>query len=54
MLAAGLSDWCMLAPGMSKIEINRAPVLTLWGFVVAQRLGHSRETSLSLAKPEIR
>src|SRR5512135_183299 len=35
---------------MSKITINRAPVLTLWSFVVAQRLGHSRDTSLTLAK----
>src|SRR5258706_3453946 len=35
---------------MTKITINRAPVLTLWSFVVAQRLGHSRDTSLTLAK----
>ena len=35
---------------MSKITINRAPVLTLWSFVVAQRLGHSRDTALTLAK----
>ncbi len=35
---------------MSKITINRAPVLTLWSFVVAQRLGHSRDTALTLAR----
>lgn len=35
---------------MTKITINRAPVLTLWAFVVAQRLGHSRDTALTLAK----
>jgi hypothetical protein len=35
---------------MPKIRINRAPVLTLWSFVVAQRLGHSRDTALTLAK----
>jgi hypothetical protein len=35
---------------MSKITINRAPVLTLRSFVVAQRLGHSRDTTLTLAK----
>lgn len=32
------------------VEINRAPVLTLWAAVVAERLGHSRETALSLGK----
>lgn len=35
---------------MTKIAINRAPVLTLWGYVVAIRLGHSHETALTLAK----
>ena len=33
-----------------KIKINRAPVLTLWAFVVAERLGHKREEALTLAK----
>jgi hypothetical protein len=32
------------------IEVNRAPVLTLWAAVVAQRLGHDWETALSLGK----
>lgn len=35
---------------MTKITINRAPVLSLWSFVVARRLGHSQDTALSLAK----
>ena len=35
---------------MTKITINRAPVLTLWSFVVAQRLGLTRDTALTLAK----
>ena len=33
-----------------KIEINRAPVLTLWAAVVAERLGYKHEEALSLAK----
>lgn len=32
------------------IKVNRAPVLTLWAAVVAERLGHSRETALTLGK----
>lgn len=31
------------------IRVNRAPVLTLWAAVVAERLGHSPATALSLA-----
>jgi hypothetical protein len=31
------------------IRVNRAPVLTLWAAVVAERMGHSPETALSLA-----
>jgi len=31
-------------------KINRAPVLTLWAAVVAQRLGFKRDEALSLAK----
>jgi hypothetical protein len=31
------------------IRVNRAPVLTLWAAVVAERLGHPRATALSLA-----
>src|ERR1035441_7954786 len=33
-----------------KILINRAPVLTLWASVVAQRLGFDRDEALSLGK----
>ena len=32
------------------ISINRAPVLTLWGAVVAERLGYDREAALTLGK----
>ncbi|HVP12290.1 MAG TPA: hypothetical protein VMV94_14020 [Phycisphaerae bacterium] len=34
----------------STIEINRAPVLTLWGAVVAERLGFDHDTALTLGK----
>jgi hypothetical protein len=34
----------------NKIKINRAPVITLWGAVVAERLGHSKDTALTLGK----
>ena len=33
-----------------KIEINRAPVLTLWAAIVATRLGYDEETALTLGK----
>jgi len=33
-----------------KIMINRAPVLTLWGAVVAERLGYDRDAALSFGK----
>lgn len=32
------------------IRINRAPVLTLWAAVVAERLGHARDAALTLGK----
>jgi hypothetical protein len=32
------------------IRVNRAPVLTLWATVVAERLGFERETALMLAR----
>ena len=32
------------------VLINRAPVVTLWAAVVAERLGHARETALTLGK----
>jgi hypothetical protein len=34
----------------SPIRVNRAPVLTLWATVVAERLGHSPETALTLGR----
>lgn len=34
----------------NKVEINRAPVLTLWTTVVAERLGHDPDTALTLGK----
>lgn len=34
----------------STILVNRAPVLTLWATVVAERLGHTRATALTLGK----
>jgi hypothetical protein len=33
-----------------KIKINRAPVLTLWAVVVAERLGYAHDTALTLGK----
>lgn len=35
---------------LSSIQINRAPVLTLWASVVAERLGHDRASALTLGK----
>ena len=34
----------------SAIQINRAPVLTLWGAVVAERLGQDHEAALTFGK----
>jgi hypothetical protein len=33
-----------------KIKINRAPVLTLWAAIVAERLGYEKDTALTLGK----
>ena len=33
-----------------KIKINRAPVITLWAAVVAERLGYDEKTALTLGK----
>jgi hypothetical protein len=33
-----------------RLRINRAPVLTLWAAVVAERLGYDREAALTLGK----
>ena len=35
---------------MPSIEINRAPVMTLWAVVVAERLGHPHEEALTLGR----
>ena len=32
------------------MHINRAPVLTLWAVVVAERLGYKQDTALTLGK----
>ena len=32
------------------VTVNRAPVLTLWAAVVAERLGHDRDAALTLGK----
>ncbi len=34
----------------AKVEINRAPVLTLWASIVAERLGFDHDEALSLGK----
>ncbi len=34
----------------NKIKINRAPVLTLWSVIVAERLGYNHDEALSLGK----
>ena len=36
--------------GQHTIKINRAPVLTLWAAVVAERLGFDRATALTLGQ----
>jgi hypothetical protein len=32
------------------VEVNRAPVLTLWAAVAAERMGHDRKAALSMGK----
>jgi len=39
-----------VAVGQSIVTINRAPVLTLWAAVVAERLGFDPDTALTLGK----
>jgi hypothetical protein len=38
------------SPAPRTVRVNRAPVLTLWAAVVAERLGHDRATALTLGK----
>ena len=33
-----------------KITINRAPVLTLWAAIVAERLGHDADAAITLGR----
>src|SRR5215472_4211166 len=40
----------ILITAMKTLTINRAPVLTLWACVVAERLGFDEDEALSLAK----
>jgi hypothetical protein len=40
----------MPEPIAQPIQVNRAPVLTLWATVVAERLGHPPETALTLGR----
>lgn len=35
---------------MAAIVVNRAPVLTLWAAIVAERLGHPADTALTLGR----
>ena len=46
----GASSKSRGSPTSRTVRVNRAPVLTLWGAVVAERLGHDRATALTLAK----
>jgi hypothetical protein len=39
-----------MADAPSPIRVNRAPVLTLWASVVAERLGYPPETALTLGR----
>jgi hypothetical protein len=39
-----------MATTANKIQINRAPVLTLWASVVAERLGFNHDEALTLGK----
>jgi hypothetical protein len=39
-----------MAESDTRIRINRAPVLTLWAAVVAERLGFDRDTALTLGQ----
>ena len=40
----------IVSKGANSIKINRAPVLTLWAAVVAERLGFDRPTALTLGQ----
>jgi hypothetical protein len=38
-----------MAESNGPLRVNRAPVLTLWAAIVAERLGHPADTAMSLA-----
>jgi len=48
--AAGSAASAGAAAGGSRVLVNRAPVLTLWAAVVAQRLGFHRDEALTLGR----
>ena len=39
-----------MAPKGSMIQVNRAPVLTLWAAIVAERLGHDADAAITLGR----
>ena len=39
-----------MSNGENRIHVNRAPVLTLWAAVVAERLGFERDEALTLGR----
>ena len=39
-----------MSPAADKIRVNRAPVLALWGAVVAERAGYRRDEALTLGQ----
>lgn len=40
----------MAASGTGEIRVNRAPVLTLWAAIVAERLGHDPDAAITLGR----
>ena len=58
MTAGAASCWCVALArvptsglaGVMPLEINRAPVLTMWAAVIAERLGHPADTALTLGR----
>ena len=37
-------------PDQVEIKVNRAPVLTLWAAIVAERLGHDPDAAITLGR----
>ena len=42
--------WAMAASSPTSITVNRAPVMTLWAAVVAERLGYDRDAALTMGR----